>query len=282
MAKPPAGSSLLFGALADSGRIKERKNGSYRMVLKGIDDINWFTDRPDRVSGEWSPKKLVKKWDGLFLDVEPNAQATFAVGSKRELVIFEMFKPKLSDSNQTISFKVRGIGASNKDDLTGLAGKKMSDVTLFVDNAYNSYCSRTAATLNNFVEGAWGDAFGPNTPAYENAKGSNYAFVSFYENGEPQPFTPSQNYEMVQSSLQYVAVKATSDGNNGLALQEEYVNYTSDELTKLLHSGTVTYNQIFTSLLTPTEGNPWTQLTYTDYMYIANEASINDCFTSNG
>ena len=65
MAKPPAGSSLLFGALANSARNKQRKNGSYRMVLKGVDDIDWFTDRPDRVAGNWSPKKLLKEWDPL-------------------------------------------------------------------------------------------------------------------------------------------------------------------------------------------------------------------------
>ena len=129
MAPPPAGSSLLFGALADSGRIKQRKNGSYRMVLKGIDDIDWFTDRPNRVAGEWSPKKLLKEWDVLFSDGagSPNAQATFEVGSKRKLVTFEMFKPKLSDSNQTLSFKVRGIGDKNKDLLTGLRNKRLSD-----------------------------------------------------------------------------------------------------------------------------------------------------------
>ena len=134
LAKPPAGSSLLFGALADSGRIKQRKNGSYRMVLKGIDDIDWFTDRPDRVAGEWSTKKLVKKWDGLFGGVEPNAQATFEMGSKRKLVTFEMFKPKLSDSNQTLSFKVRGIDEKNKDLLTGLRNKQLSDASLFIDD----------------------------------------------------------------------------------------------------------------------------------------------------
>ena len=61
MDSPPAGSSLLFGALADSIRIKEHKNGSYRIVLKGIDDTDWFTDRLDRIAGEWSPKKLAKK-----------------------------------------------------------------------------------------------------------------------------------------------------------------------------------------------------------------------------
>ena len=41
MAKPPAGSSLLFGALADSGRIKQHQNGSYRMVMEGVDEIDW-------------------------------------------------------------------------------------------------------------------------------------------------------------------------------------------------------------------------------------------------
>ena len=51
MAKPPAGSSLLFGALADSGKIKQRKNGSYRMVLKGVDEIDWFT-RKEVCNGE--------------------------------------------------------------------------------------------------------------------------------------------------------------------------------------------------------------------------------------
>ena len=133
MAKPPDSSSLLFGALADSGRIKESDNGSYRMVLEGVDSIDWFTDRPDRVAGEWSPKKLVKKWDGLFGGDEPNAQATFEMGSKRKLVAFEMFKPKLSDSNQTLSFKVRGVGKKNKDLLTGIRNEQLSDTSLFID-----------------------------------------------------------------------------------------------------------------------------------------------------
>ena len=52
MAKPPAGASLLFGALADSGRIKQRKNDSYQMVLKCVDEIDWFTDRKEVCNGE--------------------------------------------------------------------------------------------------------------------------------------------------------------------------------------------------------------------------------------
>ena len=67
--------------------------------IHGIDEIDWFTERPDSVAREWSPKRLVKKWNGLFVGVEPNAQATFEIGNKRKLLTFEMFKPKLSDSN---------------------------------------------------------------------------------------------------------------------------------------------------------------------------------------
>ena len=77
MTQPPAGSSLLFGALADAGQIKQRKNGSYRMVLKSVDEIDWFTDRPNRVEGTWKPQKLLRRWDKYFATSEPNAQAGF-------------------------------------------------------------------------------------------------------------------------------------------------------------------------------------------------------------
>ena len=118
MAKPPAGSSLLFGALADSGRIKERKNGSYRMVLKGIDEIDWFTDRPDRVTGTWSTAKLKREWNSLFDNVPPNAQLSYKIQgedeacgiSDRDLTTFEIKKPKMNSNG--MSFDV--IGLDNK------------------------------------------------------------------------------------------------------------------------------------------------------------------------
>ena len=62
MANPPAGASLLFGALADSGHITQRKNGTYRMVLKGVDEIDWLNDRLNHVEGNWKPQKLLHKW----------------------------------------------------------------------------------------------------------------------------------------------------------------------------------------------------------------------------
>ena len=137
MAKPPAGSSLLFGALADSGRIKQRKNGSYRMVLKGIDEIDWFTDRPDRFEGLWKPQKLIRKWDAFFASSEPNAQASFKVGKERELITFEMFKPKYNDNKQQLSFRLNAgiINKRESDIVTGIKNQILGEVTLFIDDA---------------------------------------------------------------------------------------------------------------------------------------------------
>ena len=145
VAQPPAGSSLLFGALADSGRIKQRKNGSYRMVLKGVEEIDWFTDRPDRVAGEWSPKKLVKEWDLLFSDGDgaPNAQMAYTwttfmdfVGAMkgRSNMSFEMFKPSVNKKGTKLSFEIKGIGKKNKELVAAQADRDVEDISLFIDD----------------------------------------------------------------------------------------------------------------------------------------------------
>ena len=113
MAKIPSGASLLFGALADSGRIRQRKNGSYKMVLKGVDEINWFTDRPNRVEGKWKPGKLLRKWNSYFANSEPNAQVTLKADDEQEMVTFEMFKPKIKKGKMI--FNIKSISDSGKD-----------------------------------------------------------------------------------------------------------------------------------------------------------------------
>ena len=153
MANPPAGSSLLFGALADSGQIKQRKNGSYRMVLKGVVEIDWFTDRPNRYEGLWKPQKLIRQWDSLFKTSDPNAQASFKIGKERDLITFEMFKPKYNRKNQRLSFKVdAGIVNNRESDLlTGLKNKDLAEVSLFIDDAT---LGATASSPSSWVEKA--------------------------------------------------------------------------------------------------------------------------------
>ena len=130
---PPAGESLLFGALADSGRIRQRRNGSYRLILKGVDQIDWFTGRPERVAGTWKPRRLLRKWDSYFANSEPNAQVTLKVDNTQEIVNFEMFKPKIN--NGKLIFNVRSLNEEGKDSLIDLKGKKLDDVSLLINDS---------------------------------------------------------------------------------------------------------------------------------------------------
>ncbi len=150
VADHPSHASLLFGALADSGRIRQRKNGSYRMILKGVDEINWFTDRPNRVEGKWKPGKLLRKWNSYFANSEPNAQTTLEVDGEKEIVTFEMFKPKIKKGKMV--FNIKPISDSGEDLLTGLKGKKLGDISLFVDESSDTpSCNLAEAYLEGVV-----------------------------------------------------------------------------------------------------------------------------------
>ena len=103
------------------------------MVLKGVDEIDWFTDRPDRVEGTWKPQKLLRKWDKYFASSQPNAQTTAEVGEQKELFTFEMYKPRIK-SNKFL-FKVKPLSDTSKGKITGVAKEKMDNISLFIDDA---------------------------------------------------------------------------------------------------------------------------------------------------
>ena len=129
MTKPPAGASLLFGALADSGQIKQRKNGSYRMVLKGVDGINWFTDRPYRSEGIWNTRKLVRRWGKLFDIIQPNAQATFKHSSGDKLLTFEMYRPVIAERGEPMYFRIKPISARGKKIVSSTNNARLKEVS---------------------------------------------------------------------------------------------------------------------------------------------------------
>ena len=103
------------------------------MVLDGVDEIDWFTDRPNRVDGTWKPQKLLRQWDNYFATSEPNAQAGFKADEEQEMVTFEMFKPKIKSGK--IMFSIKPISDLGEDKLTGHKNMEMSDISLFIDDA---------------------------------------------------------------------------------------------------------------------------------------------------
>ncbi len=234
MTQPPAGSSLLFGALADSGHIKQRKNGSYRMVLKGVDEIDWFTDRPFRSEGLWKPQKLIRQWDSFFETSDPNAQASFKVGEERDLITFEMFKPKYNNKEQRLSFKIDAeiINSRENDIVTGLKSKDLEEVTLFIDDAAVAQNAIVAYGYSSVIQRILGDML-------EDVSSSALGLVSVFELEDLSNTLNAGNVNgaLVEASNQLEIAKSVIEISGSTPVLATTASITGDTIVELIGAG---------------------------------------------
>lgn len=121
---------LLFVLPAEKASISQGEN-SETLTLKIPDKkVIYFSDRPNRVSGNMSLEKFVQQWSkgkDSFKDDPPNAELVH-FGSKKGVTL-ELTSIKLSKSGDTIEFGIIG-----EDNLTYDKG-----AFLFIDAALAEY-----------------------------------------------------------------------------------------------------------------------------------------------
>ena len=123
------------------------------MVLKGVDEIQWLTDRPEIVEGAWTPQMMLKKWDSIFSLKKYVASSVFKIDNVMDVIPFEMFKPTLNKSGDQLSFRVKsnhkdsdneitkllGLDTNSKDsdyEITRLLGKELDNASLSFTRAW--------------------------------------------------------------------------------------------------------------------------------------------------
>ena len=60
MAKPPSDAPVLFDVQSESSTIKQRKDGSYKLVMKDVERVHWETDEAEAEEG-WPEYRLEKE-----------------------------------------------------------------------------------------------------------------------------------------------------------------------------------------------------------------------------
>ena len=98
------------------------------MILKGVDQINGLTERPDRVEGKWKPGKLLRTWNSYFAKIEPSDQATLKADDEQEIVNIWNVQSKSKGRKGKMIFNIKLISASGEVLLTGLKDKKLDDI----------------------------------------------------------------------------------------------------------------------------------------------------------
>ena len=101
------------------------------------------------------------------------------MGSKKKLVTFEMFKPNMKSGRMI--FDIKSIGDSGKDKLTGLQDKKISDVSIFIDNSSSSVpaCNLSGVDLEGVTLPQMTCTDGNCTSTPANLNGADLSFVDF-------------------------------------------------------------------------------------------------------
>lgn len=136
--------NVLFFQNADEGRlipIKE-KPGYYQLVLKGVNDnVNYFTDRPNRKAGVYPTAKFIKQWQEgrksvSFNKIPPNAALsaieTHLLKHKMFNRVFELSAPQYDEKNHTLTYIARTV-----DNDSNQLPAKFKHPALFIDN----YCA---------------------------------------------------------------------------------------------------------------------------------------------
>ena len=135
--------SMLFVQTASSGTFAQ-KDGKYVLTLDGVSSQTvYFSDRPNRISGNMNTGDFVKEWTlgaDSFADNPPNA-AIVVIGAddSENNVVVELTSPIYDSEAMTLQYDAKVLkGDDNGDFFASNDGKipgTFDDVSVFIDSS---------------------------------------------------------------------------------------------------------------------------------------------------
>ena len=150
MAKPPSDAPVLFDVECDSSTIKQRKDGSYKLVMEDVERVHWETDdtygdpddpeesdvldeTTDAEEGYYSAEKYAKNYDNYYgKDAEVNAYETFTLadGSK-EKCKFTITDAKYNEESNKLVYDITPKNNKQADKITGIESETQTESAVY-------------------------------------------------------------------------------------------------------------------------------------------------------
>lgn len=135
---------FLFTQTAPSASIVPlQEKGWYTLTLNNVNpDVLWFSDRPNRLSGDLTMTDFIKYWKDPsdkknFVKDHPNADMIGVSGDTKVRGVFMLSKPVYDPQQKTLTYRIYHIaGAGNfTDKITSL-----QHVAVFIDSNCFLWC----------------------------------------------------------------------------------------------------------------------------------------------
>ena len=133
MAKPPSDAPVLFDVECDSSTIKQRKDGSYKLVMEDVERVHWETDDAEADDGYYNAKKYAKSYDNYYgEDAEVSAYETFTLadGSK-EKCKFTVTDVKYNQKSNKLVYDITPANKKQADKITGIESEPQSESAVY-------------------------------------------------------------------------------------------------------------------------------------------------------
>ena len=138
MAKPPSDAPVLFDVECDSSTIKQRKNGSYKLVMEDVERVHWVTDTAEAMDGYYSTKKHAKSYDTYYgedaygADAEVNAYGTFTLadGTKKKCK-FIITDVKYKKKSNKLIYDITTKNKKQADKITGIKSETQTESAVY-------------------------------------------------------------------------------------------------------------------------------------------------------
>ena len=132
MAKPPSDAPVLFDVQGDSSTIKQRKDGSYKLVVEGVEKVHWKTKGDDVEEGYRNAASYVKDFEKYYpSDSAVDAYETFTLADGiKDRCKFTLSNPKYSKRNDTLVYDLTPKNAKHADKITGIKGRTVSSFSV--------------------------------------------------------------------------------------------------------------------------------------------------------
>ena len=133
MAKPPSDAPVLFDVYSDSSTIKQGKDGSYKLVLEGVEKIHWETDGAEAEEGYYSAKKYAKRFDTYYgKDAEVSAYQTFTLADRtKEKCKLTITDAKYNQKSNKLVYDIEPANKTQADKIAGVESEPQSESTVY-------------------------------------------------------------------------------------------------------------------------------------------------------
>ena len=122
MAKPPSNAPVLYDVKSDRSTLKQNKDGSYQLVMKGVEQVHWVTDDAKAEDGYTSAKKYAKNFDEYYgKHTEVKAYETFSkTDGTKEKHKFSITNAKFNQNSNKLVYNITPENENQAEKITGI------------------------------------------------------------------------------------------------------------------------------------------------------------------